>query len=85
MGACEHRTEIDAAIAENAKGWRIDRIAKMSLAVMRVAVYELLCTDTPSSIVINEALEIDKIYDSDDSPAFINGVLNAVAKSKAQE
>ena len=85
LGACEHRAEIDAAIAENAKGWRIDRIAKMSLAVMRVAVYELLCTDTPSSIVINEALEIDKIFDSDDSPAFINGVLNAVAKSKAQE
>ena len=85
VGACEHRAEIDAAIAENAKGWRIDRIAKMSLAVMRVAVYELLCTDTPSSIVINEALEIDKIFDSDDSPAFINGILNAVAKSKAQE
>ena len=52
---------------------------------MRIAGYELLFTDTPAPIVINEAIEIDKLYDGDDAPAFVNGVLNAIAKSRTEE
>ena len=82
VGACEHMEEIDGAIAEYSKGWKMERISKMSLAVMRIAAYELLFTDTPAPIVINEAIEIDKLYDGDNAPAFVNGVLNAIAKTK---
>ena len=82
VGAFSHIPEIDEAISKYSKGWKIDRMAKMSLAVMRIAVYELLFTDTPAPIVINEALEIDKKYDSDDAPAFVNGILNAAIKGE---
>ena len=85
LGAWEHIDEIDDAIAKNAKGWKMERISKMSLSVMRIAGYELLFTDTPAPIVINEAIEIDKLYDGDDAPAFVNGVLNAIAKSRTEE
>ena len=85
FGACKHLGEIDEAIEKNAKGWKIGRIAKMSLAVMRICVYELLFTDTPAPIAINEAIEIDKTFDSDDAPAFVNGVLNSIAKESHKE
>ena len=85
LGAAGHIDEIDRAIASNATGWKFERIAKMSLAVMRICAYELLFTDIPAPIAINEAVEIDKLYDGDDAPAFINGVLNAIAKQKTQE
>ncbi|MBO4429052.1 MAG: transcription antitermination factor NusB [Clostridia bacterium] len=84
FGVCDHVEEIDKAIVDNAKTWRFDRIAKISLAVMRVCAYELLFTDTPAPIAINEAIEIDKIFDSDEAPSFVNGVLNAIARSKPQ-
>ncbi|MBQ0126075.1 MAG: transcription antitermination factor NusB [Clostridiales bacterium] len=82
FGASENAEKIDAVIAENTKGWKFERISRISLAVMRLCTYELLFTDTPAAIVINEAIEIDKAFDSDEAPAFINGVLNAIAKSK---
>ena len=85
LGACEHIGEIDEAIEKNAKGWKLSRISKMSLSVMRICAYELLFTDTPAPIAINEAMEIDKQFDSDDAPAFVNGVLNSIAKSNPKE
>lgn len=85
LGVCEHLEDVDLAISENARGWKIERISRMSLAIMRVCVYELLFTDIPSAIAINEAIEIDKIYDSDDAPSFVNGILNAVARSKNKD
>ena len=84
-GACEHIAAIDEEIEKNAKGWKLPRISKMSLSVMRVCAYELLFTDTPAPIAINEAMEIDKQFDSDDAPAFVNGVLNSIAKSHPKE
>lgn len=81
IGTMNNLEKIDEAISANAKGWKIERIAKMSLAVMRLCTYELLFTDVPAAIAINEALEIDKQYDSDDAPAYINGILNAISKS----
>ena len=52
---------------------------------MRVCAYELMFTDIPVSIAINEALEVDKKFDKDDAPSFINGVLNAIAKGCGKE
>jgi N utilization substance protein B len=79
-GTVEHLAEIDAKIEENLRSWSIARVSKISLAVMRVCAYELMFTDVPVPIAINEAVEIDKKFDKDDAPAFINGVLNAIAK-----
>lgn len=81
FGVCNNREKLDSVIAENATGWKISRISKISLAVMRVCAYELLYTDVPVEIAINEAVEIAKAYDDSKAPSFINGILNAIAKS----
>ena len=82
-GIFEHREEIDAMISKNLKaGWKINRISKVSLALLRLAVYEMLYRDdVPVSVSINEAVELSKKYTVKDDTSFINGVLGAVAKS----
>ena len=85
LGTCEHIEEIDSKITENLRSWSISRVSRVSLAVMRVCAYELMFTDIPVSIAINEALEVDKKFDKDDAPSFINGVLNAIAKGCVRE
>ena len=82
-GIFEHREEIDAMISKNLKaGWKISRISKVSLALLRLAVYEMLYRDdVPVSVSINEAVELSKKYTVKDDTSFINGVLGAVAKS----
>lgn len=71
--------EIDAVIAKAAKGWSIDRMSKVDLAILRLAVYEMLfMEDTPKSVAINEAVEMAKKFSSDEAPAFINGILGNI-------
>ncbi|MCQ2431523.1 MAG: transcription antitermination factor NusB [Clostridia bacterium] len=83
FGMEEKLPEIDALIAGHAVGWKVDRLSKVSHAIMRVCVYEMLYSDdVPANVAINEALELAKIYDHDNAPAFINGVVNAIAKDK---
>ena len=81
-GVAERRSEIDEKISSNLKsGWKISRISKVSLAIMRLAVYEMLYIDEiPVSVSINEAVELSKKYTVQDDTSFINGVLGAVAK-----
>lgn len=81
-GVVEHQDEIDNRISSHLKaGWKISRISKVSLAIMRVAVYEMLyLDDIPVSVSINEAVELSKKYSLPDDTSFINGVLGAVAK-----
>ncbi len=78
-GVIENREAVDNKIAEHAKGWKLDRLAKMSLSIMRLCVYELMFTEVPRPVAINEAIELAKSYDNDDAPAFINGILNSIA------
>lgn len=82
-GIKEHQDQIDDKIASNLKsGWKINRISKVSLAIMRVAIYEMMyLEDIPVSVSINEAVELSKKYAAEDDTAFINGVLGAVAKA----
>ncbi len=82
-GVAAHIDEIDAKISENLKsGWKIIRISKVSLALMRLAIYEMLfCDDIPVSVSINEAVELSKKYTVKDDTSFINGVLGSVAKA----
>ena len=82
-GIKEHQDQIDEKIASNLKsGWKINRISKVSLAIMRVAIYEMMyLEDIPVSVSINEAVELSKKYAAEDDTAFINGGLGAVAKA----
>lgn len=70
------REEIDAAVNEKATGWKTTRMAKVDLALIRLAVYEIKYeADIPTGVAINEAVELAKIYSSDGAPSFVNGVL----------
>ncbi len=76
MGVRENTEKIDEFINSVAKKWDTKRMANVDLAILRLAVYELkFDTETPASVVINEAVELAKEYSSDGSPAFINGIL----------
>lgn len=79
-GVLGNRERIDQAIGQSADNWKLARMAKVDLTILRMATYELLfCPDIPMNVSIDEAIEIGKRFGSDDSPTFINGVLDQVA------
>ena len=81
-GTFAHLPQIDALIDGRLKDWGLDRIAKIDLALLRLAVYEIrYAEDITPGTAINEAVELAKVYGTDDSPSFINGVLGQVARS----
>ncbi len=83
FGVINELDNIDAKISEYSKGWKLDRISKVSLAIMRICVYEMLyCEDIPFNISINEAVELAKKFDFDKAPSFINGVVNRIAENE---
>lgn len=78
-----HISEIDEVIEKNIKGWRISRLPKVTLAILRVATGEILfMDDIPDSIAINEAVELAKTYCDEKNGKFVNGVLSSVFKGK---
>ena len=78
-GVLNCQEEIDQMISSKAKGWTIERIAKVDLAILRVAIYEIKHReDIPLSVSINEAVEIAKKFGTDESGKFINGLLAQV-------
>jgi N utilization substance protein B len=84
-GTMAARDAIDGRIAAHARNWRIDRMAAVDRNLLRLAVYELLHSDTPAQVVINEAVELAHDFGGERSHAFINGVLDAVARSRTQD
>lgn len=72
--------EIDALIEGSAKRWSIDRIAKIELAILRVAIYDMKYDNIPVQVAVNEAVELSKKYGDDQSSKFVNGVLGQVVK-----
>jgi N utilization substance protein B len=80
MGVAAAREEIDVLVADHARNWRVGRMATVDRNVLRLGVYELLEGEVPHNIVINEAIELARDFGSDRSPAFVNGVLDAVAR-----
>lgn len=81
-GVTEHQAEIDRAIERSAENWKLERMAKVDLVILRMATYELLfCPDIPMNVSLDEAIEIGKRYGSDDTSNFINGVLDKVASA----
>lgn len=82
LGAIDNISEIDEAISKQAKNWKFDRIAKVDLAVLRLALYELLFRDDiPPIVSINEAIDLGKTFSNLESKRFINGILDEVKKS----
>lgn len=85
-GVAERLAEIDERIAVNAVDWSIDRIGRVDLSILRVAVYEMLYReDVPVGAAINEAVELAKRFGGERSYSFVNGILGAVAKQLAEE
>lgn len=79
----ENLEEINAAIERNSVKWKMNRISKVALAVMRLAICEILYyDDIPVGVSINEAVELCKKYASKDDYSFVNGILSAIAKEE---
>lgn len=73
--------ELDDMIAQNSEGWRLERLPKVDLALLRLAIYEMSRRrDIPHAVSINECVDLAKSYSTDKSSAFINGVLSTVEK-----
>lgn len=84
-GIDNHLSEIEEKIAHNLKkDWSIERISKVNLSLLKLAIYELLFTDTPYKVVINEAVELAKKYGDETSSNFINGVLASIVKESGK-
>jgi N utilization substance protein B len=78
--------EIDALLAAHAQNWRVERMAVLDRLVLRLAVYEMLTApETPSRVIINEALELARAYSGDEAVGFVNGILDAVRKHLGRE
>ena len=74
--------EIDSLISKNAVGWKIERISKTALSVLRLAIFEILyMDDIPSAVSVNEAVELCKKYATKEDASFVNGILATVVKN----
>jgi N utilization substance protein B len=80
-GTVGHVERIDALIARHAENWRLDRMAVVDRNLLRLATYEFLFdAETPKTVVINEAIEIARRFSAQESPQFINGILDSIRK-----
>ena len=84
-GVCRSRQELDARITAHSENWRIDRMAAVDRNVLRIGAYEILHTDTPAAIAIDEAVELARRFAGDRSPAFVNGILDSVAREGGED
>ena len=83
FGVMNELENIDEKIRVHSKGWKLERLSKVTVAIMRICIYEMLyCDDIPFNVSINEAVELAKKYDFDKAPAFINGVVNKIAETE---
>jgi len=82
FGTLEHKAEIDKIIQKFSEHWRLERMAVVDRNILRLAVFEFLHeTETPTTVVINEALEIARKFSTEESTQFINGILDAINKN----
>ena len=85
-GCCAEREAIDAKIREVSRHWRLERMARVDRNILRLAAYELLhLAEVPRKVTLNEAVELAKRFGDEDSPAFVNGVLDRIASDLGKE
>ena len=82
-GVCAQRERIDEALVTYAQGWTLDRMPAVDLALLRIATWEILCNDeVDDAVAIDEAVELARSLSTDDSPAFVNGLLGRISRLK---
>jgi N utilization substance protein B len=80
-GASVDSVPLDELIVKHAENWRLERLAAIDRAILRLAIYEMRSTTTPAKVVINEAVDLAKKFSTDDAGGFVNGILDAYRKS----
>ena len=80
-GALKEIALADEQVTKHAKDWKLDRMAAIDRAILRLGIYELLRGEVPARIVINESVELAKKFSSDDASGFVNAIMDAVRKS----
>lgn len=80
-GAAKEVAFVDEQIAKHAVDWKLERIAAIDRAILRLGIYEMHRAETPARIVINESVELAKKFSSEDASAFVNAILDTVRKS----
>jgi N utilization substance protein B len=83
-GTVEHVAEVDEQITKHAEHWRIERMPAVDRNILRLAVYEMTRGGTPAAVTIDEALELARRYSNEESVQFVNGVLDAIHRARAQ-
>ena len=82
-GVCEHRARIDELLSTYSEGWTLDRMPAVDRTVLRIGVFELLwADDVPPAVAVTEAVALVRDLSTDDSPAFVNGVLGAMLRDR---
>lgn len=81
-GVTNNREELDQIIDSKLRNWKLNRLGRTDKAILRIGAYELLKTDTPDIVAINEAVELAKQFSDDEVVGIINGVLDNIYKSK---
>ncbi len=81
-GVMDNLEAIDAAIVKHLKDWDFERLGSVERATLRLGAYEIMNSELDSAVVINEAIEVSKAFGTEQSPKFINGVLDAISKDK---
>lgn len=85
-GTLEHRAHLDELIVQVSANWEIQRMAALDRNILRLGAYEILYeVDTPISVVIDEAVEIAKLFSTDDSGKFVNGILDKIKRERQDE
>ena len=82
-GTVNHRDELDSYIEKYSKGWKLTRISRVALSILRTALFEVLyMDDVPDSVAINEAVELSKGYEEQETVSFINGILGSFMRAE---
>lgn len=84
-GIVSNFSNIDDYIKKYAVGWTVDRMSKVDLAILRLAVFEIVFSEIPDKVAVNEAVELAKEYSSEKAPAFINGILGKIVSENGDK
>lgn len=84
-GVADHAAELDAEIASCLRGWTLDRISKVDHAILRLGAFEVIHTGIPGPVAITEAVELTRKFSSEDSCAFVNGVLGSIYRKQEKQ
>jgi len=79
-GVMQNLSSIDEAIMKQLRGWEFDKLGKVERAILRLCAYEIIYDELDDAVIINEGVELSKILGSDQTPKFVNGVLDALSK-----